>query len=183
MFRRHHRNEIPSLNTTSTADISFMLLIFFLVISSMDTDKGLRRQLPPLSEESQQMMDVNREHLLTIGLDADDQLTVDSQTVTLPQLQQHVEQHIRRIHEEHILSLNVSRTASYDAYFQMQNTIVAAYNQLRNEYAMKKYGKPFRQCSYLEREEVAKYYPQRISELVEEKEQGTGNKEQETEKL
>ena len=77
MFRRHRRNEIPALNTTSTADISFMLLIFFLVTSSMDTDKGLRRQLPPLTEDTQQMMDVNREHLLTIGLDAQDCLTVD----------------------------------------------------------------------------------------------------------
>ena len=38
---------MPQLNTTSTADISFMLLIFFLVTSSMDTDKGLTSQLPP----------------------------------------------------------------------------------------------------------------------------------------
>ncbi|MCR5642448.1 MAG: biopolymer transporter ExbD [Prevotella sp.] len=166
MFRRHRRNEIPTLNTTSTADISFMLLIFFLVTSSMDTDKGLRRQLPPLTEDTQQMMDVNREHLLTIGLDAQDCLTVDSQTVTLPQLQQQVEQHIRRIHNEHILSLNVSRKANYDAYFQLQNTLVAAYNQLRNEYATQKYGHPFRECSFIEREDVAQYYPQRISETV-----------------
>ena len=168
MFRRHRRNEVPTLNTTSTADISFMLLIFFLVTSSMDTDKGLRRQLPPLSEDTQQMMDVNREHLLTISLDAQDRLTVDSQTVTLAQLQQRVEQHIKLIHDEHILSLNISRKANYDAYFQLQNTLVSAYNQLRNEYAMKKYGRPFRECSYLEREDVATYYPQRISETVEE---------------
>ena len=113
------------------------------------------------------MMDVNREHLLTISLDADNHLTVDSQTVTLTQLQQRVEQHIIRIHDEHILSLNVSRKANYDAYFQLQNTLVAAYNHIRNEYAIKKYGRSFRECSYLEREDVAKYYPQRISETVE----------------
>ena len=46
-IKRHRR--VPRLNTTSTADISFMLLIFFLVTTSMDIDKGLLRQLPPLS--------------------------------------------------------------------------------------------------------------------------------------
>ena len=53
MFRRRKR-DIPGLNTTSTADISFMLLIFFLVTSSMDTDKGLPRQLPPPDDSTRQ---------------------------------------------------------------------------------------------------------------------------------
>ena len=52
MFERR-RKKVPGLNTTSTADISFMLLIFFLVTSSMDTDKGLPRQLPPPQQEQQ----------------------------------------------------------------------------------------------------------------------------------
>lgn len=43
--RRHDRRRVPSLNTTATGDISFMLLVFFLVITSMDTDKGLLRKL------------------------------------------------------------------------------------------------------------------------------------------
>ena len=47
MFRKRNHRQIPELNTTSTADISFMLLIFFLVTSSMDTDKGLMRQMAP----------------------------------------------------------------------------------------------------------------------------------------
>ena len=58
MFRRRYREQIPELNTSSTADISFMLLIFFLVTSSMDTDKGLLRQLPPLQEEEVKPNDV-----------------------------------------------------------------------------------------------------------------------------
>ena len=52
MFRWKHR-DVPELNTTSTADISFMLLVFFLVTSSMDTDKGLGRKLAPLDEQQQ----------------------------------------------------------------------------------------------------------------------------------
>ena len=54
MFKRK-KHIVPSLNTTSTADISFILLIFFLVTSSMDIDKGLGRVLPPLEPEEEQM--------------------------------------------------------------------------------------------------------------------------------
>ncbi len=48
MFEKNRHREVPTLNTTSTADISFMLLIFFLVTTSMGADKGIRRELPPL---------------------------------------------------------------------------------------------------------------------------------------
>lgn len=54
MIKRNKRRLVPSLNTTSTADISFMLLIFFLVTTSMDLDKGLRRVLPPVDNQQQQ---------------------------------------------------------------------------------------------------------------------------------
>ena len=47
MMFRHKEHRVPGLNTTSTADISFMLLIFFLVTTNMDIDKGLQRQLAP----------------------------------------------------------------------------------------------------------------------------------------
>ena len=41
------KKEVPELNSSSTADISFLLLIFFLLTTSMDTDQGLARRLPP----------------------------------------------------------------------------------------------------------------------------------------
>ena len=67
--RRHH--SVPGLNTTATADISFMLLIFFLVASSMDLDKGLARVLPPVDDEEQKVETlVERDQLFTISLTA-----------------------------------------------------------------------------------------------------------------
>ena len=54
--RRQHR--VPVLNTTATADISFMLLTFFLVTTSMDVDRGLVRQLPPLDNEQEHNAEV-----------------------------------------------------------------------------------------------------------------------------
>ena len=64
MIFRRKRREVPGLNTTSTADISFMLLVFFLVTTSMDVDKGMNRQLPPKQDEKQEMMDVDRSKVM-----------------------------------------------------------------------------------------------------------------------
>ena len=77
MFRRRHSEPVQELNTSSTADISFMLLIFFLVTSSMDTDKGIMRQLPPLPDDKQQPMDVKQDHVMIIRLHAKENLSLD----------------------------------------------------------------------------------------------------------
>ena len=85
MLIRRNRNETPGLNTTSTADISFMLLIFFLVTTSMDVDKGLLRQLPspePQKKEQQESV-VDKNNLMAIHLTAGDTLLVNNQPYTL----------------------------------------------------------------------------------------------------
>lgn len=80
---KHRHRAIPELNTTSTADISFMLLVFFLVTSSMTSDKGLGRKLPPIDEHQQEQRDVNRSNVLEVKLDANDILYCDGQQVTI----------------------------------------------------------------------------------------------------
>ena len=52
------KRKVPGLNASSTADISFILLIFFLVVTSMDTDTGLARRLPNPPDPNQQEEDV-----------------------------------------------------------------------------------------------------------------------------
>ena len=91
MFLRRRHREVPGLNTTSTADISFMLLVFFLVTSSMDSDKGLGRKLPPVDEQQQEQQDINRSNVLQVRLDSHDSLFCDDRPVTLAELQQQVE--------------------------------------------------------------------------------------------
>ena len=76
MIFRRKRREVPGLNTTSTADISFMLLVFFLVTTSMDADKGMNRQLPPKPDEKQEeMMDVDRSKVMSLALSEEGLLT------------------------------------------------------------------------------------------------------------
>ena len=163
MFRRRRFEQIPELNTSSTADISFMLLIFFLVTSSMDTDKGLLRQLPPLQEQ-QPPTDVRKDHVLQVTLDAHDQLTVDGILITPQQLRDQIAEFIASDRTDHVISIRTDRATSYEAYFRMQNAIVAAYAQLREAYSRERFGKGYGELVEEQRDEVNQYYPQRISE-------------------
>ena len=88
-FRRNNR-EIPELNTTSTADISFMLLVFFLVTSSMGADSGLSRKLAPIDNQTEERQDISRSNVLQVRIDADDRLYCDGQPVSQQQLRQQV---------------------------------------------------------------------------------------------
>ena len=164
MFRRKHRG-VPELNTTSTADISFMLLVFFLVTTSMGTDKGLGRKLPPVDEQQQEQRDINRSNVLQVRIDANDVLYVDDQPASLQELQQQVQSFVAsRQTGRHIIAVQTDRQTSYNAYFEMQNAIVRAYKVLRNQMARQQYGHAFSQCTEAERDAIVKRYPQRISE-------------------
>ena len=131
MFRHRRRSEIPSLNTSSTADISFMLLIFFLMTSSMDAGKGLKRQLPPPPQEQEQVADIQDSDIMTIELDADGRMTVGGSEFSLQQLQQEVHQFAAVNPHHRVVAIKTDPQAKYDAYFQLQNAIVAAYRPLK----------------------------------------------------
>ena len=131
MFRSGRHREVPSLNTSSTADISFMLLIFFLVTSSMDAGKGLRRQLPPPPQDQEQVADIRREDIMTVVLAADGQLTMNGDTIGLAQLQQEVTRFAAVNPKHRVIAIKAAPEARYDDYFQLQNALVAAYRPLK----------------------------------------------------
>jgi len=135
MFRRRKRHSVPGLNTASTADISFMLLIFFLITTSMDSDKGLGRGLPPLDpeEQQQQEMDIDRDKVLTIHLLEDGSLTInDEKTELTPAIRKRIKQFIVKTGPKHIIELHVNREADYDTYFRLQNQLVKSYAELKD---------------------------------------------------
>ena len=173
MFGRRHREPVPELNTSSTADISFMLLIFFLVTSSMDTDKGLMRQIPPLPDEKQQPLDIQKDHVITVRLDAHDQLSLDGTLLTPQQLTEQLMLRVEQDRLDHVVSIETSRETTYDAYFHVQDAVVRAYASLRNQRARQLCGRPYSNCSAEEREDIDHYYPQRISEALPTQEGGT----------
>lgn len=166
MFRRR-KHSMPVLNTTSTADISFMLLIFFLVTTSMDIDKGLSRQLPPLDDEKEeQVIDMDKNNMIRLAISADNQLSINDNVASLQQVRQQVMDFVEHCpdRKEHVISVEVAREANYDTYFNMQNEIVAAYRMLREQRAQKLFGQSFAQCTEAQRDSLRAAYPQRIAE-------------------
>lgn len=166
LFRKH--KSTPGLNTTATSDISFMLLIFFLVTTSMDSDKGLGRQMPPIELDEQEVVqDVDRSSVMTIRLMSGGRLTVNDEKAALDDgLRRMVRHFIIEKGRSHIIELLVDRDADYESYFTLQNHIARAYKELRNAAAIKKYGVPIGECDEEQRNSIAEAYPLRIQELT-----------------
>lgn len=166
MLIRRKQHETLGLNTTSTADISFMLLIFFLVTTSMDVDKGLLRQLPspePQKKEQQQTV-VDKANLMALHLTAGDTLLVNGKPMQVSQLKQETIRFVHRLGKKHLISIESDRDADYNLYFQMQNQLMEAYSQLRNETAQKKYHRDYALLNNDQKEQVRNICPQRITE-------------------
>ena len=186
------KKKMPGLNTTSTADISFMLLIFFLITTSMDTDKGLARRLPKPPEPDQEdaTMDIKSRNILFVRINAQGQLWIKDEMNSgfgeIKELRQRAkdfvkneqnlskwpEKHVKNIEllgncyvtDKHVISVQTDRGTPYDMYFQVQNELVAAYNELRNEVSKEKFGRLFESLSPEEKAAIRQYYPQNISE-------------------
>ncbi len=193
------KRKVPDVNSSSTADIAFLLLIFFLVTSSMDTDSGLARRLPPPPQDEEHLSEikVQRRNLMPVLVNSLDQTMVgDVHYDNLRELQgktgkQSLKDKVKefvvnpnnsedlpelfeenfgppigtlRVTKDHIVSLQNDNTTSYKAYLAVQNEMVKAYNELREEAARRYYNRPYEELLIDEKDLINKVYPQRISE-------------------
>lgn len=191
--------KVPDVNSSSMADIAFLLLIFFLVTSSMDTDSGLARRLPPPPQDQDNLseMKVQRRNLMQVLVNSKDQTMVgDIHYDNLRELQgktgkQSLKDKVKefiinpsnnedlpelfeenfdapvgtlRVTKDHIVSLQNDNTTSYKAYIAVQNELVKAYNELREDAARKYFNKTYEELITSEKDLINKVYPQRISE-------------------
>ena len=169
MILRQDKRTVPQLNTTSTADISFILLVFFLLMTSMDVDKGLQRMLPPIDDEAvETVSDVARSNVLQLEITPSGRLLADGKPLDVSRLRSRVVSFLGTdgAARSRMVMLDVARSASYDVYFNVQNEVVAAYNFLRDRHAKETYGKPYAACTPEQRAEVRAVYPQCMTETV-----------------
>lgn len=166
MLIRRRKHTVPSLNTTSTADISFMLLIFFLVTSSMDVDRGLVRQLPPLddTEDQSEATDVSRDNTMAFRITADSRVLLDGNPVATDGLRKRIGRFVGSRPKQHVITIDCDPQAGYDSYFHLQNEIVAAYNTLRDEAAMRIFHRHYAECTDGQKKTIAELCPQHIAE-------------------
>ena len=182
------KRKVPEINSSSTADIAFLLLIFFLVTTTMVANKGLSRQLPPMPQDDQKKEDVkvNRRNIFVVLINSNDQLLVANEYMNINQLKDKAKEFIlnknddpnlpvRTLQEfegygpamvtkDHLISLQNDRGTSYAAYIQVQNELSAAYDEIRDEAAKAKWGVGYNDLDEDRQKIIRQVYPQKISE-------------------
>ena len=148
------KRSAPEVNAGSMADIAFLLLIFFLVTTTIETDTGINRKLPPM-EESEEDVIIKEKNIFTVLLNGRDQLLVEDEIMELKNLRAAAVKFLDNggdgtctycrgaknpsssdNPDKAITSLKNERETSYAAYISVQNELVAAYNELRNRRAL-----------------------------------------------
>ena len=177
----------PAINSSSTADIAFLLLCYFLMTTTMGSQTGLSRRLPPMPDEKTKVDDqkVNRRNIIIVKINSADRLLAGSDPIDVSQLKDKIREFLTNPNNDPnlpekedieiegygkcpvskgVISLQNDRGTSYHAYIAVQNELVKAINELRDEFAKKNYGKPFIKLTEDQQDVVKKAVPQNISE-------------------
>jgi biopolymer transport protein ExbD len=157
------KRAIPEINAGSMADIAFITLFFFLVTSSMDVDTGITRKLPPPVEDDTEM-DIKERNIYKVLINSADQLLVEGQYASLLTLKDDTKEFFmnptnsidlpeKKLESipligqvwisKGVVSLKNDRGTSYEMYIKVQNELTRAFNELRDELSIEKFGTKF----------------------------------------
>ena len=181
------KRKTPGLNTQSTADIAFLLLCYFLMTSTMDQQSGLQRRLPPMPDKDQKTEDtkVNKRNIIIVKINSADRLFAGDQLMDVSQLKDKIKEFLTtpandpNLPEREnkfiegfgeypvskgVISLQNDRGTSYQAYIAVQNELVKAVNEIRDDFSRAQYGKVFVNLNEDQQKIVKEAIPQNISE-------------------
>ena len=193
-----NKRKLPEINASQMADISFLLLIFWLCSTTMSTDQGLSRRLPPPLPPNMEKPDVevNERNIFIVLINSQNQLLVQGEPMDVRQLREEAKAFILNVENDihkpelfevtadvldkngnvertlktittknHVVSLQNDRGTTYDKYIEVQNELVAAYNEVRDEYSRREFsGLTFNELTPEQQEAVQTLFPQKISE-------------------
>ena len=154
------------INAGSMADIAFLLLTFFMMVTTMDTETGIQRRLPPMPDENQieQAEQINKRNIMVVLINNNDRLFAGGQEMPIVMLKEKVKEfltnpaNLPNLPEKRekeiegfgpymvsraLVSLQNTRGTSYKAYIEVQNELVKAFNEVRDEFAMQNFGKKY----------------------------------------
>ncbi len=181
------KRNAEGINASSSADIAFLLLIFWLTTTTMNSDKGLQRRLPPMPDENQKQEDVkvNRRNIIQVKINSNDRIIAGGQIMEISEIKDKIvefvtnpmnletlpEKEMKDIEgfgqyavSKGVVSLQNDRGTSYNAYLQVQNELVKAFNEIRDDFAVKNYGKKYNALDEDKQKIVREAIPQSISE-------------------
>ena len=177
----------PAINSSSTADIAFLLLCYFLMTTTMGTQMGLSRRLPPMPDKDQKVEDqkVNRRNIIVVKINSADRILAGSEPIDISQLKDKIKEFLSNPADDPslpekevtaiegygnypvskgVISLQNDRGTSYQAYIAVQNELVKAVNELRDDFSKANYGSKFMALDEDKQDIVKKCVPQNISE-------------------
>ncbi|MFZ0489047.1 MAG: biopolymer transporter ExbD [Salegentibacter sp.] len=159
------RRSAPEVNAGSMADIAFLLLIFFLVTTTIETDKGISRKLPPWQPEEQDPPVIKERNIFQVLVNSNNDLLVEDEEMKIGDLREAAVEFLDNgggtgdeacsfcqgakdpnssvNPQKAIISLVNNRGTEYGTYIAVQNELVAAYNELRDREAQRLYGTSF----------------------------------------
>ncbi len=173
MFNKSGRKETPEINGSSLADIAFLLLIFFLVVTTIDVDTGIGLMLPPIPDDTEPPP-VRERNLMNILVNAQGMILLDEEPSAISEVKSRIKEFVDNhgvdpnlsdSPDDAIVSIKTDRRTPYRVYINMLDEVMGAYNELRNTASMDRFGVPFSQLNdgSVEREEISDMYPKKIS--------------------
>lgn len=179
--------KVPEINSSSQADIAFMLLIFFLVTTTMSVDSGIYRVLPPYVQDQpeNEQTEVRERNVLEVLINSSDRLLVERKPMRVEDLKDKVKEfYLNPLDSEDlpekydkevdylgvvrvskgVISLQSDRGTTYGMYIKVQNQIAQAVSELRDSYAMQKFGKRFENLTEDKQDAIKAALPNPISE-------------------
>ena len=181
------KKKVPEINGSSMADIAFIALIFFLMVTTMDKEEGISRLLPPIPPEDQKMEDlkVNRRNIIQVKINSSDRLLAGGQPMDVSQLKDKIKEFMTNPSDDPslpekeiqdipglgpvpvskgVISLQNDRGTTYQAYITVQNELIKAINELRDDFSMRTFGKKYSKLDEDQQGMVRTAVPQKISE-------------------
>lgn len=166
--------KIPEINAGSMADIAFLLLVFFLVTTTIQTDTGVNTTLPPWNpNETKEYPPIERRNLFDININSMDKIIVRSEEKEYTEIKDLLIQFVTNFGKSEVyserpevvvVSIKNDNGTSYKTYLNVYNEIKAAYNVIWNAEADKTYGRSYDKLTKDEQAEVFKKFPLTISE-------------------
>jgi len=174
MARKSAKDRLSNeINAGSMADIAFLLLIFFLVTTTIVEDKGLLVKLPPWSDEPPEITKLKTRNVFSVLVNASNQLLVRGVPTDIKDLKDRTKEFIMNPSRQDdlaesprkaIISLKNDRGTHYETYFEVYNELQAAYNELRTDEALKRFGKDYEECTNEQRLQIRNDIPLILSE-------------------
>ncbi|MEL7248756.1 MAG: biopolymer transporter ExbD [Bacteroidota bacterium] len=172
MKRTIERRNAPEVNAGSMADIAFLLLIFFLVTTTIMSDSGLLVKLPPWDPNPPQE-NIRMRNLFRVAINSQNAVLVRGEEQPLTELKDAVKAFIMNPEgnpefaaapNKAIVSLVNDRSTSYETYLEVYNELKAAYNELWEQAAQQRYDRSYHELSQREQATIRQDIPLIISE-------------------